>query len=329
MISVIVVTYNEEKTIGRTLDSILKQKCRMPIEIVIGEDASTDRTREICEDYARRYPQILLMPKAPNKGVVDNYFDCIEVSHGKYIADCAGDDYWVTDDKLEKELDLIESDEGITLVHTDWKCRNEQTGELISPPSLIFNKPITDGKIMKEAIVTQTKRPIIHLCTALYRKDVFMEEYFKDKKLFRNKDFGCEDLQICFVMADRGKIGYIPEVTLYYSVGNATVSNTQDSKKQFRFVERVTNLSFYLCEKYNLHSSQICNYFHERVFALLMHAFRAQDRNLALEACQCAKKWGTPFTFKDKLVYYVTKSSILLTIALFSRRMVKNGLHNK
>ena len=47
MISVVVVTYNQEKTIGRTLDAILCQKCHLPIEIVIGEDCSTDGTRAI------------------------------------------------------------------------------------------------------------------------------------------------------------------------------------------------------------------------------------------------------------------------------------------
>ena len=50
LISVIVITYNEEKTIARTLDSILMQKCRLPIEIVVGDDASTDGTRAMCED---------------------------------------------------------------------------------------------------------------------------------------------------------------------------------------------------------------------------------------------------------------------------------------
>lgn len=327
MISVIVITYNEEKTIGRTLDSILMQKCRMPIEIVIGDDASTDGTRKICEDYAKRYPQILLMPKAPNKGIIDNYFDCIEASHGKYIADCAGDDYWVTDDKLERELDLMESDTRITLVHTDWLFRNDKTEVLSYPPEAIFTDKVTEGSTMLESIVTQTSRPIIHLCTALYRKDIFMEEYSKDKTLFRNKKYGCEDLQICFVMALRGHIGYIPEVTLHYSIGNTTASNTQDSQKQFLFVKRVTNLSYYLCKKYDLHSSCIHNYFHKRAFALLMHAFRAYDRSLAEDACQCAISWGVQLTYKDKVIYYIMKSTTLWSIALTFRGFVKNVLH--
>ena len=87
LVSVIVLAYNQQDSIARTLDSILMQKCRLPIEIVVGDDASTDGTRAVCEDYARRYPDIVrLMPAAPNKGMVDNYFDCMLACRGKYIA---------------------------------------------------------------------------------------------------------------------------------------------------------------------------------------------------------------------------------------------------
>ncbi len=50
-VSVIVLTYNQEKLIGRTLDSILAQKCDFPFEIIVGEDCSTDGTLAVCRDY--------------------------------------------------------------------------------------------------------------------------------------------------------------------------------------------------------------------------------------------------------------------------------------
>lgn len=56
--------------------------------------------------------------------------------------------------------------------------------------------------------------------------------------MFRNKDFGCEDLQICFIMAYMGKIAYIPKITLYYSYGRETVSFSNNDKKQFIFVKK-------------------------------------------------------------------------------------------
>ena len=102
MISVVVVTYNQAATIGRTLDSILMQQCHVPFEIVIGEDCSTDDTRAICQNYAEKHPDIIrLICNERNKGIVDNYYDCLLTCRGKYIADCAGDDFWIDTQKLE------------------------------------------------------------------------------------------------------------------------------------------------------------------------------------------------------------------------------------
>ena len=89
LISVVVCTYNQEDTIARTLDSILMQQCHVPYEIIIGEDCSTDQTLSVCEAYASKFPdKIRLIANKPNKGIIDNYFDCILASNGQYIADC-------------------------------------------------------------------------------------------------------------------------------------------------------------------------------------------------------------------------------------------------
>ena len=115
MISIVVLTYNQEATIGRTLDAILMQRCHLPFEIVIGEDSSTDHTRAICQEYAQKHPDtIRLFCNTQNKGIVNNYFDCLLQCRGKYIADCAGDDFWTDTEKLEKELgDWKEQDEDV------------------------------------------------------------------------------------------------------------------------------------------------------------------------------------------------------------------------
>ncbi len=322
IISVVIITYNEEKTIARALDSILEQKCHVPFEIVLGEDCSTDGTRKICEEYAAKYPDIIrLMDKAPNKGFIDNYYDCVLACKGKYIADCAGDDFWITSDKLEKEVSILENDESVTLVHTDWVYYNEKTGERTAPPANVFNKPITDGKTMLEAIVTQTKMPVIHSCTAMYRADILKMEYEKNTYLFRNKEFGCEDLQVCFIMALNGNIAYIPEVTLCYSIGRPTVSTSGDDKKQFMFVRRVTDLSHYFCTEYGLKSKVIDDYFRHRVFALSMHAFRCSDKQLRTEAIECKERWGVKHARKAALVNIITSNSVSWKLALYLRKL--------
>ena len=107
-ISVIVVTYNQEATIAKTLESILSQKIDVPFEIVIGDDASTDGTEMICRKYAEAYPdRIRYFRRDRNMGLVKNYYQCIEDCQGDFLADCAGDDFWIDNDNLRKEYEVM------------------------------------------------------------------------------------------------------------------------------------------------------------------------------------------------------------------------------
>ena len=308
LISVIVITYNQERTIGRALDSIL---------IIIGEDASIDNTRKICETYAKRFPKVVkLMEKAPNKGIVDNYFDCLLTCKGKFIADCAGDDYWTDPEKLEKEVYILEREPDVTLVHTAWQYLDEQTGETLSAPPTLFPVPRTDGKKMLEAIITQVEQPVIHLCTSLYRASTILEAYREDTRLFR-----CEDLQVAFTMALRGKIAYLPDITLSYTIGGISASNRNSPQKQFKFVLGTTYLSHYLCEKHQLRNENINRYFQRRVFALFMHAFRAYDKQLRELAKQCEENWEVTPTLSIRLAKIITSNTLTWRIFLAIRKI--------
>lgn len=323
IISVIVVTYNQEDTIGRAIDSVLCQKCHVPFEIVIGEDCSTDKTRLVCEEYASRYPDIIrLMDKAPNKGVVDNYYDCLAACRGKYIADCAGDDFWVDPLKLEKEYAVLENNPEVTLVHTDWLYYDELTGQTHPPVPSRFTAPVTDGNMMTEAIVTQTDRPVIHLCTAMYRVEILLGEYAKTPTLFRNKNYGCEDLQICFIMAYKGKIAYLPDITLYYSRGTESVSSSKDHDKQFLFVKRTTELSRCLCIKYNIADPAVKHFFIQKMFALAMHSFRSHNPSLRDEVARLHDEWNMRQSTKVKAVMAVMSNKATWNMALSLRNLV-------
>ena len=324
VISVIVCTYNQEKTIARTLDSILMQQCHVPYEIIIGEDCSTDRTLAICQEYAKQQPdKIHILANINNKGVVDNYFDCLLAAHGTYIADCAGDDFWTDPLKLEKELTILEEHPEVTLVHTNWLCYDEKSGTTYSPKAADskHTTPFTDGKELLEAIVTQTQRPVIHLCTSLYRRDVFLRAYQEDTNLFRNKDFGCEDVQIAFIMARNGHIAYLPDATLNYSMGDTTISNSRNEEKQYHFVRQVTNLSHYICTKYQMGSQRIDDYFRQRVFALSMHAFRCHNKSMRDEVRTLKQTWHVKDDTPIRLVHLVMANACLWQVGLMARNL--------
>lgn len=331
MISVIVVTYNQEETIARTLDSILMQKCHVPFEIVVGDDCSKDNTRRICEDYQRRFPDIIrLMPKAPNKGVVDNYFDCLLACRGDYIADCAGDDFWTDERKLDKEVTVLENDATVTLVHTNWFYYDEETKKQTPNDVNLFRERITDGRQMLEAIVTQTTDIIIHSCTAMYRADVFRKAYAEDISLFRNKAFTCEDIQIAFIMAMNGNIAYIPDYTLNYSYGtDESVSYSEDSEKQYRFFKGATELSFYICNRYNIKSRRTSWYFNHRLFALAMHAFRGKSKALRDDVHACAARWHVRRQLRFIVLLAVMSNGVTWLLALRARKILLRIIKSK
>lgn len=109
-ISVAVITYNQQDTIRQTLDSILVQKGDFDLELVIGEDCSTDSTLSICREYAEQYPdKVKLLSGPQNLGITANYFRVLQACSGEYIADIAGDDYYCDDHALEKQMRYLQS----------------------------------------------------------------------------------------------------------------------------------------------------------------------------------------------------------------------------
>ena len=113
LVSVCCLSYNHEAYLRDTLEGFLMQRVSFPIEILVNDDASTDGTRAIIRDYAARYPE-LIRPFYQDVNLYSQGKDlCLEVlypaARGKYIALCEGDDYWTDPDKLQLQVDFLES----------------------------------------------------------------------------------------------------------------------------------------------------------------------------------------------------------------------------
>ncbi|MDD4969924.1 MAG: glycosyltransferase [Paludibacter sp.] len=115
ILSVWIITYNQEKYISECLNSILMQHTNFEFEIVIGEDHSTDITRTICEKYAKEHSNIILLPLEHNLGLVKNWERTLFACQGKYIAMCEGDDYWIDSYKLQKQIDFLENNKSYSM----------------------------------------------------------------------------------------------------------------------------------------------------------------------------------------------------------------------
>ena len=102
-VSVAMIAYNREPFIAQAIESVLMQETAFVVELVIGEDCSTDGTRRIVQAYARKYPNVIraLLPEK-NLGISRNYEAVWQACRGKYIAWLDGDDYWRSPQKIAK-----------------------------------------------------------------------------------------------------------------------------------------------------------------------------------------------------------------------------------
>lgn len=108
-LTAVLLTYNHEKTISRAFDSILEQKTNFDFDIFVLEDCSTDRTADICREYKKRYPdKIRLFLNERNLGVTANFKQGLLNVKSKYFAFLEGDDYWCSENKLQKQVNILE-----------------------------------------------------------------------------------------------------------------------------------------------------------------------------------------------------------------------------
>ena len=164
-VSVFMLTYNHEQYIKQALDSALAQETDFDVEIVIGEDCSTDNTRAIVADYVVRYPgRIRTLFHDANVGMSRNVVLVLEACTGEYIALLEGDDYWTDPHKLQKQVDFLDahpdyaiSAHNVTVLKSD--------GQSGTSESLYYSKPPFDTYTIGEL----AKGNVLPTASCVYR----------------------------------------------------------------------------------------------------------------------------------------------------------------
>ena len=109
ILSVCMVSYNQEQYVRDALDSILMQKTDFAYEVIVSDDCSKDKTVEILNEYAAQNTNVRVITGEKNLGYPNNQRRSLEAAQGKYIALCDSDDYWTDPYKLQKQVDYLES----------------------------------------------------------------------------------------------------------------------------------------------------------------------------------------------------------------------------
>ncbi|MDP4270053.1 MAG: glycosyltransferase family 2 protein [Bacteroidota bacterium] len=309
LLSVLLVTYNHEAFIRRALDGALMQKTGFPFEIVIGEDASTDNTRAICEEYNRKYPdQIRLINSAENVGLNQNFIRTLEVCRGKYVAYLEGDDWWITDDKLRKQVEILETQPDVVLVHTNCKLLDIESGRLQDHHIRFDGVCIREKKSGIDGVIAEFEgcfRPI-KTSTACYRREIMADILAADEYLFSNPEFSTQDFQLFQEMCLRGKFVFIDEDTTVIGFHDS-ISAAKDKIKQVKFRFGFFLIGLYLIDKYKLPRYAIDIWIQKELYFFFKDAFERKDRTYILKALSESAKRGYHLPFRQWVKAQVVK----------------------
>ena len=130
-VSVCCITYNHEQFLAEAIESVLMQVTDFDVEMVIGEDCSTDSTRAIAQDYERRFPsRIRVLTPSVNLGIMPNLRATINECQGEYIALLEGDDYWTDATKLQRQVDALRANKDCALCIHDAETFTSEAGPI-------------------------------------------------------------------------------------------------------------------------------------------------------------------------------------------------------
>ena len=248
LVSVCMTTYNHERYIAQAIESVLRQQTDFAVEVVVGEDCSTDNTLAICREYEAKYPdRVRVVASERNIGMHANYRRTIEACRGEYVAMCDGDDWFSDPNKLQLQVDKLRA-EGAAMCYTRSERRSDQ-----------------DSVIYPQGVLHTTFEDMLRLntaenCTTLALRTKILEYYAEVEP--QTKGWRTDDLPMWLWFAATQKITAIDRVTAVHRVLATSVSHSEQWEKQLDFCYSLDSIMLWFDCRYNCGS--LCHFLARR-----------------------------------------------------------------
>lgn len=220
LVSVCLITYQHERYLERSLDGVLDQVVDFDIEVVVGEDCSTDRTREIIDAYVRD-ADVVIRPlyRARNLGLKPNFIDTLAHCSGDFVAVLSGDDYWTDPYKLRKQVDFF---------------RHHPDHVLLSTNALA----VREGERPAATLVNASPEPFdfdtAHLMTSnpcVASQVMFRNHLVTEFPEVYHRSTG-EDRRLYILLSQHGACRFDPDVTGVYRIHDESITVRRTSSYQ-------------------------------------------------------------------------------------------------
>jgi glycosyltransferase involved in cell wall biosynthesis len=225
------IAYNHENYIKQAIEGVLMQKCDFIFELVIGEDCSSDKTRDTCIDYAAQYPEINLLTTDSNLGMMPNFIRTIRACRGEYIALCEGDDYWTDPLKLRKQVDYLDKHPECSLVfhNTLIFFQDKSRQPLLSAPLSLSNYTTFNTEHIIENLFN------ISTCSMVFRAKclAILPDWFNETNA------GEKAIQLLTSL--QGNATYIEELMSVYRSHSGGISNGKTEEYALKVMSEMYN----------------------------------------------------------------------------------------
>ena len=238
LVSVCVTTYNHEHYIAQAIESVLGQRTTFAVEVVVGEDCSTDNTLAICRKYEEQYPdRVRVVASESNIGMHRNYRRTIEACRGKYIAMLDGDDWFSDMDKLQIQVEQLEKS-GAAMCYTRSERRGEDGSSVIYPEGALHTS-------FEDMLRLNTAEN----CTTVALKERILEYYAEVEP--QTKGWLTDDLPMWLWFAATQTIVGIDRITAVHRMLTTSVSHSHKWNKQLDFCYSLDSIMLWFDERYN------------------------------------------------------------------------------
>lgn len=207
LVSIKCLAFNQEQYIAQTLDGFLIQETDFPFEVIVHDDASTDKTADILREYEKKFP-LIVKPVYQTENQYSKRDGSLTRAanaplKGKYIAECEGDDYWTDPLKLQRQVDFLES-------HLEYSLSTENAEVLYTESGVVrpfSNEPEHDVSL--DDLLIRRRFPT---ASVVYRRKFLSDLTSSDCPIF--------DTAMWAFLATKGKVHYNPNISSIYRRGS-------------------------------------------------------------------------------------------------------------
>ena len=228
MVTILCLVYNHESYIRQCLEGFVMQKTNFRFEAIVHDDASTDGTAAIIREYAEKYPDIIkpIFETENQYSKGDGSLGRIMTAHthGKYVAICEGDDYWIDPLKLQRQVDFLEGNPEYVLTYKGAYIVNANSEK---QRWRYFLQKRYSGDVTKYLFC---KGSFIITATTCYRSDYIAE--FTHEKSMIPFPLKMGDLPLWLFLSLKGKFKYIDEKTTCYRILPQSASHFKEREKR-------------------------------------------------------------------------------------------------